>query len=555
MNLDDILAGLGVLATPISLFWLIAGLCLGFVVGVLPGLSTSNTAALLLPFAVGLPTESSLILIVSIYAGAQFGGAIPAILVNVPGEAGAAVTALDGYQFTRRGEPALAIGIARTASAIGGVVGGLVVLLLLGPLGAFALGFGARELFVMVLLGFVVASSLMGESVRKGLLVGLLGLLLATIGGGPTTGQDRFTFGVLELYEGISFIPALVGLFAVSEMLVLVARHRRGAPTTPTQEVAILSLGQEVREAVRGARETLRHKSVIGQSNVVGVVPGLIPGIGTTIASFVSYSLAKRRSRTPHRFGKGAPEGVIASEACDSSAVAATLGPTLTLGIPGSATMAVVLASLYLQGIQPGPQVLVSNGPEIYAAVLAVIVASLAIVPLGILLAGPLARVTRVPATYLVPCVLLASFAGSFAVRYSLFDVGVAIAFGLVGLVLRMNGYPVIPLVLGLLLGPLAEENLLRSLELGNYSPGYFFASPTAVVLWLLLAAAVVYLALQPRRRGADALVDETDGDGRHGDQHDGTEGAPGVAARRADGAGRPGDDEDPPTATSGERP
>ncbi|MCT2582042.1 tripartite tricarboxylate transporter permease [Actinophytocola gossypii] len=508
MNLDTISDGFGLLLQPMPLMWLVIGLCLGFLVGVLPGLSTSNTAALLLPFAIGLPTESSLILIVSIYAGAQFGGAVPAILVNVPGEAGAAVTALDGYQFTKRGEPALAIGIARMAAAIGGVVGGVVVLLLLGPLGEFALTFGARELFVVILLGFVVASSLMGESVRKGLMVGLLGLLLATVGGGPTTGQERFTFGVLELYEGISFIPALVGLFAVSEMLILVARHRRNG--RPELDVPTLSLGKELRSAIRGARETLRHKKVVGQSNALGVVLGLIPGIGTTIASFVSYSLAKRRSKTPERFGKGTPEGVIAAEACDSSAVGATLVPTLTLGIPGSATMAVVLASLYLQGIQPGPQVLISHGAEAYAAILALIVASILIMPLGVLLASPLAMVTKVPAKYLVPIVLLACFAGAFAVRYSLFDVGVAIMFGLLGLVLRLNGYPVIPLVLGLVLGPLAEENLLRSLELGNNSVGYFFGSTTAVVLWALLVAAAGYLFWQyRRRRSAEPVPDK----------------------------------------------
>jgi putative tricarboxylic transport membrane protein len=497
MNLDTITDGFGLLLQPMPLLWLVVGLVLGFLVGVLPGLSTSNTAALLLPFAIGLPTESSLILIVSIYAGAQFGGAVPAILVNVPGEAGAAVTALDGYQFTKRGEPGLAIGIARMAAAIGGVVGGVVVLVLLGPLGEFALTFGARELFVVILLGFVVASSLMGESVRKGLMVGLLGLLLATVGGGPTTGQERFTFGVLELYEGISFIPALVGLFAVSEMLILVARHRQGGPRL---DVPTLTLGEELRAAFRGVRETLRHKKTVGQSNAIGVVLGLIPGIGTTIASFISYSFAKRRSRTPERFGKGAPEGVIAAEACDSSAVGATLVPTLTLGIPGSATMAVVLASLYLQGIQPGPQVLISHGAEAYAAILALILASILIMPLGVLLASPLAMVTKVPNKYLVPSVLLACFAGAFAVRYSLFDVGVAILFGLLGLVLRLNGYPVIPMVLGLVLGPLAEENLLRSLELGNNQVGYFFGSTTAVVLWALLAVAAVYLFRQSRR-------------------------------------------------------
>ncbi|MGH3664311.1 MAG: tripartite tricarboxylate transporter permease, partial [Micromonosporaceae bacterium] len=441
MNFDSIMEGFALLAQPLPLLILVAGLCLGFVVGILPGLSTSNAAALLLPFAIGLPTELSLILIISIYAGAQFGGAVPAILVNVPGEAGAAVTALDGYQFTRRGEPGLAIGIARMASALGGLVGGVVVLLLIGPMGALALSFNARELFVVILLGFLVASSLMGENIRKGLMVGLIGLLLATVGGGPVTGQERFTFGVVELYEGISFIPALVGLFAVSEMLLLAA-HQRGWLQGGV-DVPEMKLRDELRAAVRGARETLRHKRVVGQSNAIGVILGVIPGIGTTIASFISYSFAKRRSKAPQKFGKGSSEGLISAEACDNSAVAATLVPTLTLGIPGSATMAVVLASLYLQGIQPGPEVLTEYGPQAYAAILALILASLLIIPLGVLLASPLAMVTRVPAKYLAPSVLLASFAGAFAVRYSLFDVGVAILFGLLGLVLRLNGYPV----------------------------------------------------------------------------------------------------------------
>jgi len=499
MQLDSISDGLVLLLAPMPLFWLLVGLCLGFLVGVLPGLSTSNTAALLLPFAIGLPTESSLILIVSIYAGAQFGGAVPAILVNVPGEAGSAITAIDGYQFTLRGEPGFAIGIARMASAIGGVGGGLIVLVLLGPLSKLALSFGARELIIVILLGFVVASSLMGDSVRKGLLVGSVGLLLATVGAGPSTGQQRFTFGVLELYEGISFIPALIGLFAVSEMLLLVANSRPGS--TQDLGAATMRMREEFREAVRGARETMRHPSALIQSGMIGVLLGLIPGIGTSIASFVSYSVAKRRSRRPERFGTGIPEGVIAAETCDNSAVGATMVPTLTLGIPGSATMAVVLASLYLQGIQPGPQVMLTHGAEAYAAVLALIVASILIMPLGVLLATPLSLVTRVPSRYLVPCVLLVSFAGAFAVRYSLFDVGVAIAFGLMGLLLRANGYPVIPLILGLILGPLAEENLLRSLELGNNSLGYFLGSPTAVVLWLVLIAAIAYLIRQSRAR------------------------------------------------------
>ncbi|HJE57276.1 MAG TPA: tripartite tricarboxylate transporter permease [Nocardiopsis listeri] len=550
MDFAPIGAGMAMLFQPEALMWLVAGLCLGFMVGVLPGLSTSNTAALLLPFAIGLPTENSLILIVSIYAGSQFGAAVPAILMNVPGEAGSAVTALDGYAMTRKGKAGLAVGVARAASSIGGTASGLVVLFLLGPLAVVALSFNAREMLVVILLGFVVASSLMGDSVRKGLMVGVLGLVLATVGASPLTGQNRFTFGTLELYDGIEFIPALIGLFAISEMLYLAARSRHA------RKNARISYGAKIREevgdAVKGARETVRYPTTLGQSGFIGLIIGLVPGAGTTIANFVSYSFAKRRSRNGRKFGTGHPEGIIASEACDNSVASATLVPTLTLGIPGSATMAVVLAFLYVQGIQPGPRILVTHPGEAYAAVLAMIVASILILPLGILLASPLALITRVPVGYLVATILMISLAGAFAVRFSLFDVGLAVAFGVLGLVLRLNGYPVIPLILGLILGPLAEENLMRSLALGNNSIAYFFGSPTAIVLWCVLGASIVYLMLRSRKDKARSTIDGDDDGGDTGG--DTTEGGPdgGVPpARRPDEAGaehRDGsDDEGPP--------
>lgn len=497
MFFDRIADGLSLLLAPMPLFWLVAGLCLGFVVGVLPGLSTSNTAALLLPFSVGLPTESALILIVSIYAGAQFGGAVPAILVNVPGEAGSAVTALDGYPMTKKGQGGVAIGLARTASALGGVLSGLVILLIIGPLGDFALKFGAREIFVVVVLALLVTSTLIGDNVRKGVLAGLLGLLLATVGGSPLSGQYRFSFGSLDLYEGIQFIPALIGLFAVSEMLLLVVRRGRArAPVAPAG-----MFRTDLRDAGRGVTETLRRPATLVQGTVVGTVLGVIPGIGTGVSNFISYGIAKRRSRHPERFGTGAPEGVIASESCDNAVTSATMVPTFALGIPGSATMAVVLAQLYVQGVQPGPRVMTSHAGEVFAAVLALIVASLLILPLGILLSAPLVSITRVPLRYLVPAVLVVAFAGAFAARYAMFDVGIAAGFGLLGLLMRLNGYPVIPLVLGLILGPLAEENLMRSLALGNNSIGYLFGSPTALVLWGLVVAAIAYLVVGARRK------------------------------------------------------
>lgn len=498
LPIDEVRSGLELLAQPAPLLWLVFGLTLGFAVGVLPGLSTSNTAALLLPFSIGLPLESSLVLIVSIYAGAAFGGAVPAILLNIPGETGSAVTALDGYPMAKRGEGGLAIGIARMASVLGGVISGVVVLVVLQPLGDLALRFGAREMFVVILLGFVVASSIMGSSVRKGLLAGTLGLMLATIGASPLTAQNRFSFNVLDLYEGLPFIPVLIGAFAISEMLLLAGVLD---PTRAGEAAHLGSVRRQLEDALRGVTTTLRHPVAVLRATGIGLFLGVIPGVGTSIANFVSYGLAKRSSKKPERFGKGAHEGVIASEACDNAVTSATLVPTLTLGIPGSATMAVVLAAFYLQGVQPGPRVLATNTAEVYAVVLALLVASLLILPLGIILSAPLTQISRVPVSYLVPGVLLVSLAGAFATRFSLFDVGLTLVFGGVAYVMRLHGYPVIPLVLGLILGPLAEEYFLRGLALGNDDLGYFFGSTVVQVLWAVLLAMVVYLVVSARRQ------------------------------------------------------
>lgn len=497
MPFADIAGGLGLLFAPGALLWLVAGLCVGFVVGILPGLSSSNTAALLLPLAITLPTESTLILIVSIYAGAQFGGAVPAILLNIPGEAGSAVTALDGYPMTQQGRAGEAIGIARMASTFGGVVSGIVILFLLAPIGALALKFGAREMFVIILIGLVVASALMGDSVRKGLLAGLLGLVLATVGASPLTGQARFTFGSLELFDGVSFIAALIGLFAISELLLTV-RDRYNPTLPPMSRTA--GIRSELADAMKGVRQTFRHWQTALHATAVGLVLGILPGGGTAVSNFLSYSLAKRRSKTPELFGKGHPAGVVASEASDNAVTSAAMAPTLTLGIPGSATAAIILAALYIQGIQPGPQIMQTHAAEAYAAVLALILASLLIMPLGILLATPLTWVIRVPAAYLAPVILLICLAGTYAERGAVFDIGVALVFGALGYLLRAHGYPIIPVVLGLVLGPLAERHLLRGLALGNDDFGYFFSSPTVIVLWCLLGAVAIYLFRTPLR-------------------------------------------------------
>jgi putative tricarboxylic transport membrane protein len=506
---DDILAGLDLLLRSEALIYLVAGLVGGFVVGVLPGFSGANAAALVLPFSIGLPTEVALILMAAIYAGASFAGSVPAILMNVPGTAGAAATAIDGYPLAKQGKAELAIGLARMSSALGGVLAMTVVVLVIGPLSDIALGFGARELFVVALFGLTIIASVIGDSFRKGMVSALLGLLIAAMSASPQTAQPRFTLGYLELYESVPFVPAIIGLFAITQMLLLAPRKHLLDPGV-LEELHQRGTGmrQQFQSLWEGIRTTLSHPLVILRSSAIGTALGCIPGVGTAVANFISYGETKRRSKDPARFGKGAPQGIIASEACDNAVTGGTMVPTLTLGIPGSATAAVMLASLYLHGVQPGPRVMQTHAAEAYAVLLGLFLASLLVLPVGILLATPLTQIIRFRPAVLVPVVLMLCLVGAFAVRNSLFDAGLALVFGLLGYCMRIRGYPVVPLVLALILGPIAENNFMRALRLSNNDPLYFFESPTAIVMWSLLlitVASQVIRLVRQRKRSQEA--------------------------------------------------
>lgn len=503
--MQDILAGAEVLFQAGPMLWLIVGIFIGFVAGAIPGVGSANAAALLLPFAIGLPVESSLILIGGLYAGCLFAAAIPAILINAPGEPGSAATALDGYPMAQQGKAERAIGIARMASAAGGVLAGLVVLFVMGPLSDVALQFGAVEIFVVALFGLMVISVVIGDSMRKGLVAAAIGLLIASMSANPLTGQPRFTLGFVELYGDVPFVPAVIGIFGVAQMLIIATQNSVGsqvlASASDRGRTAMARFVGAMREAGGGILQTLRYPVTIVRSAMLGLLIGVIPGMGTSTANFVSYGVAKQYSRKPEEFGKGAPEGIIASEASDNAVASGTLIPTLALGIPGSATAAIVLAALYLQGIQPGPSLMATESPLVYALILSAIVASILIVPIGMALAAPLALVTRVKPQFLVPAVLLCCIIGTYSVRNSIFDVGLLLVFGVLSFVMQRLGYPIVPLVLGLVLGPIAEENLLRALQLGNNEFSYFFQSGIAQALWVGLALTLGYSVWRAIRR------------------------------------------------------
>ena len=497
--MSEISAGLQALGTPTLIMFLVGGVILGFVVGILPGLSTSNTAAILLPFVLMVPVETGLVLIVAIYAGAQYGGAVPAILLNVPGEAGSAATALDGYPMTRQGRGAEAIGIARMASVLG-LLGVGAAILLIGPLGRIALNFGPAETFLVAVIGILIVSGVVAEDPAKGVAAGLTGVLLASMGANPFTGEPRLTFGFVELYDGVPLIPAIIGLFALSEMALTARALVDGRHTL------VSAATDQPKQSVRdGLVVTLRHPRAVVRSSVVGFILGVIPGVGNAVTNFVAYAAAKRASKTPEMFGKGAPEGVIASEASDNAGTGGGMIPTLALGIPGSATGAVMLAALFLQGVQPGPRFMDQQGEVAYTILFALLIANILILPLGVALARPIVAITRVPLTLLVPGVTVICIVGVYASQNSIFDVYLAVIFGALGYLMRRGGFPIVPVILGIVLGPLLENNLIRSLQLGRGELSYFadgmIAKLLLLVIALMVASTIWRMVRRPRRR------------------------------------------------------
>lgn len=494
--MDQLLDGFVLLFQWHNLIFLVLGLVLGFVVGALPGFESSNAAALLLPLTLGLSPEASIIMMAAVYAGSQFGGSVPAILFNVPGSAGSAATALDGYPMALQGKGGLAIGIARGASTMGGVITAVVILAMIAPLAAVTLLFGSPEIFLLVLLGISMVGGVFGADLKKGIISGLLGFAIAAMSLSPHTGEARLTFGFVELYGQVPFVPILVGVFGITEMMLLIRRRSimKAGDAAASQGGYTGSFGAILRDAGRGFMIVLKQPINVLRSSGLGMVFGIIPGMGTTVANFAAYSQAKRFSKTPEKFATGHTEGIVASETADNASVNGTMVPTLAVGIPGSATAAIMLAALYLHGITPGPGLMETHGVMVYAVLGSLLVVSILTLPLGTLLATPLIALVKTPIRYLVPSVLVLCLVSTLAVRGMTFDLALAAVFGLVGFGMKLAGYPVVPMILGVILGPIAENALIRSMALGHNSPAVFVSSPTAVVI---LVTIVVLLGMQ----------------------------------------------------------
>lgn len=462
-----------------SLFTLLValgGIGVGAFLGALPGFGGGSSMAICLPLALAMSPLDSMVFLINIYAGVHYGGGVPAVLLGVPGDAGAAATVLDGFRMTRKGQAAEALSLTAMSSCVAGAFSVGAFLVFGMALARFGLAFGPPEFFVLIVFGLTVLASIDSLNVAKGVLAGLIGLALSMIGADPYWAAQRVTFDLPQLHEGFPFVPTLLGLFCVAQMLDLMEQGR-----LQTGEVDIRT---GLRGLIRGMGMTFRYWGALLQGSVTGTIVGALPGAGATIASFVSYTIAKSFSRRPEAFGTGIPEGVIAPEAANNSVVGGALIPTFALGIPGSGAAAILMGVMMFQGLRPGPRLFMEQLPLIQTLAVYLLFGCALMGLFGGAIALTLYRITRVPLGVLVPVTIVTSAVGAYAARTEVFDVGVMMGAGLFGYLLLRNGYPLAGVVLGLVLGQPAEDYLIQSLEMSGGEWSILFASPLAKTLW-----------------------------------------------------------------------
>lgn len=471
--IDNLLLGFSTIATFPALFAIVAGVLIGIICGVLPGLSASTAVALMVPFTFGMDPVVSIVLLVSVYLAGEYGGSITAIAIGVPGTPAAAATMLDGYELTKQGKPGLALTTSVVASSIGGMIGAIILFCFSEPLANVALSFGAPEYFALAVFGLAIISSLASDNIKKGFIVMFIGLFLKTIGLDPFSGEERFTFGVPKLMDGLGFIPALIGLFAMASVFTDIDK------ATAKSRAIALSF------AMPKIRQLLSMWKVYLHSSILGSIIGVLPGAGATIASFICYNEVKRFSKKKDQFGKGCLEGVAAPESGNNAVVGGSLVPLLTLGIPGSGTAAVLIGALMLHDIQPGPLLFQTNGNIVYGIFAGLFVACLAQLFFGLIGVPVWIKVISAPKALLLPVIASISVVGSYSYNNSIVDVWVMLGFGLLGYLLKKFNYPVSPIILALVLGGILEENFRRSLMISEGDFSIFVTHPISAVLLL----------------------------------------------------------------------
>ncbi|WP_292444238.1 tripartite tricarboxylate transporter permease [Mesorhizobium sp.] len=477
-----------------NLLYCLSGALIGTLIGVLPGLGPTATLAILLPITYQLPADSALIMLAGIYYGAQYGGSTTSILMNLPGEASSVVTALDGHHMARDGRAGVALGIAAIGSFVAGTAATVVIAVLSPPLAALAQKFGAPEYFALMVLGLVAAVALASGPILKSLAAIFLGLFLGLVGTDVSSDAQRFTFGFLQLAEGIDFTVIAMGLFGVSE--VIIALERPEARSLATSKIdRIFPNREELREAW----------PAIARGTGIGTILGILPGGGAILASFASYAVEKRMSRRPERFGHGEIAGVAGPEAANNSGAQMSFVPLLTLGIPANSVMALMLGLMTVKGIIPGPKVIEEQALLFWS----MWIGNAMLLVINLPLVGLWARLVMVPYARLFPAILLTCCVGVYSVGLQSFDVLLMSVFALLGYLLRKLGCEPAPLLLGFILGPLLEENLRRTLLLSGGNPAAFLGSGISVTLLGLALALLISLMLPSLRSKRNAAFVE----------------------------------------------
>ncbi|MDW0116162.1 tripartite tricarboxylate transporter permease [Sporosarcina thermotolerans] len=483
--MEEMLTGLLNVMSFSNLFFIAVGMTLGIFIGSMPGLSATMGIAILLPLTYGMDPATGIAMLAALYMGASYGGSITAVLINTPGTPAAAATVLDGYPMSQNGEAGKALGISLVSSFIGGVAGAIVLLTIAPFLGEVALKIGVVELFAIAVLGITIISSLSTGSVIKGLLSGTLGLLISLIGMDAITGTPRFTFGSIYLFDGISFVVALIGLFSIPQALKLIERD--------TQEIKVSKINDKI---LPSWKEIFRLRYTLLRSSVIGVIVGLIPGTGGDTASWFSYNEAKRFSKEKEKFGTGHAEGVAAPESANNAVVGGALVPTITLGVPGSSSTAVLLGGLMIHGIMPGPTLMTEHADVAYTLLWAVLISCFFMLGLGILYTRVAVGVTKVPPKVLAPIIILLCVIGTFAVHNSMVDVMIMFGFGIAGYFMDKLKIPVAPMVVGLILGIMLDTTMNQSLKIGRGDWMIFLSKPVAAIL--LFIALITILQSTP---------------------------------------------------------
>jgi putative tricarboxylic transport membrane protein len=475
-------------ADPASIALMLASSLAGVIIGALPGLTATMGVALMTTLTIKMESSQALLVLICTYVGAIYGGSRSAILLNIPGTPASAASCLDGHALAKQGLAGRAMGIATSGSVLGTLIGMVFLAWFTPILGDIALKFGAYEFFWLALFGVIIAGTLTGDDPLKGWIAGMLGIFTACVGQEAIFAYDRFSFGSRDLAGGFNLVPALVGAFGFAELLSAVREKQAPVKINPFDSV------------IPKLADVTRYWRTILRSGLIGTFIGILPGVGEDVAAWSSYAAAKRASKEADKFGKGSIEGLMAAETGDNACVPGAVIPVLTLGIPGSAPAAVLLAAMLIHGVRPGPLIMTEAPTFVYDVVAMMMYATIGILIYGLTLTNLLIKVLMVPKPVILPIIFVLCVVGSYAIASRLFDVWVMLGFGVLGFVLRRFKYPVAPLVLGMVLGDLMEKGLRRGLVLSDGSLLPFFTRPISAVIWITIVA-VILLKLDVVRR------------------------------------------------------